>query len=347
MKLNEIKGRIKKLDNYFKDNVSVSSAINDILVKDKTSSEILDHLKALEKSNDSSFVKSYIEGIKKDLYEFLKVEKEIINEENKLNSLIDEIKDELIKRNINIEGIKLRLLTYDRDDLDKQKEYLKELRLRYSYLDETRKSIKKEKEVGSSFSEGFKEGEKSATNIEKVDEEAQNNIKVIINPDIATVLNYLNFYYSNRKSDSNVSLKVEKEAGGSNRTLSVTYFGTEVSEKEPRVNFHFNNSEYFDNEILPVVINTYANENVSLASVNENNTYQNVAESGDTLEMTNMDSEKVLETDDYLEKEKKCKKGHALVRRDNNSYGISNTFFIVLVVLIILIGVLTFILLRR
>lgn len=347
MKLNEIKGRIKKLDNYFKDNVSVSSAINDILVKDKTSSEILEHLKVLEKSNDSSFVKSYIEGIKKDLYEFLKVEKEIINEENKLNSLIEEIKDELIKRNINTQGIKLRMLTYDRDDLDKQKEYLKELRLRYSYLDETRKSIKKEKEVGSSFSEGFKEGEKSATNIEKVDEEAQNNIKVIINPDIATVLNYLNFYYFNRKSDSNVSLKVEKEAGGSNKTLSVTYFGTEVSEKEPRVNFHFNNSEYFDNEILPVVINTYANENVSLASINENNTYQNVAESGDTLEMTNMDSEKVLETDDYLEKEKKRKKGVVRVRQDNNSYGISNTFFIVLVALIIVVGVLTFILLRR
>lgn len=347
MNINEIKGRIKNLDNYFKDNVGARSAINDILVKDKTSSEILDHLKILEKSNDSSFVKSYIEGIKKDLYEFLKVEKEIINEENKLNSLLDEIKDELIKRNINIEGIKLRMLTYDRDNLDKQKEYLKELRLRYSYLDETRKSIKKEKEVGSSFSEGFKEGEKSATNIEKVDEEAENNIKVIINPDKVTVLNYLNFYYSNRKSNSNVRVKIEKEAGGSNRTLSVTYFGTEVSEKNPRVNFHFNNSEYFDKEILPIVLSAYANENVSLSSINENNTYQNVSESGDTLEMTNMDSEKVLETNDYLEKEKKRKKGAARVRRDNNFYGISNIFFIVLVVLIVLIGSITFILLRR
>lgn len=346
MNIKDIKERIKKLSNSFNDNIHASSAITQILEKDKTSTEILEHLKELERANDSSFIKSYLEGIKKDLYEFAKVEKEIMSEENKLNALIEEIKDELIKRNINIEGIALRKLSYDKDDLTKQKEYLRELNARYKYLNETKESMKKEKQVGEAFAEGFKEGEKTATNIEKVDKEAENNIKEIINPDVATVLNYLNYYYNNRKSDSNVSLKIEKEAGGSNRTLTVTYFGKEVSEKEPKVQFHFNNSEYFDKEILPEVLRTYANENIQEASITENNTYQNIAESGDTLEMSNMDSEKVLETDEYLEKERKRKKGLARIRKDN-PYGISNTFFIVLVSLIILVGSTTFILLRR
>ena len=55
------------------------------------------------------------------------------------------LKDELIKRNINVDGIALRRLSYDKNDLQTQKEYLRELKLRHKYLNETRESIKKEK----------------------------------------------------------------------------------------------------------------------------------------------------------------------------------------------------------
>ncbi len=340
MNLHEIKERIKKLDNTFKDNFNVSQSIEQIIAKDETAKEILRHLKEIERANTSPFIQNYIDQIKQDLYEFEKIESEIEKTEYELKSLIEEVKDELIKRNINVEGIALRRLSYDKNDLQTQKEYLRELKLRHKYLNETRESIKKEKQVGEAFKEGFQEGEKTATNIKKVDEEAEKNIREIINPNIETVINYLNYYYNNRKSDSNVSLKIEREAGGSQRTLSITNFGTSVSEKEPKTIFYFNDCEYFDQVVLPTIIKVYASENIPEASIHESNSYQNIAESGDNLEINNM-NEKAKETDELL----KRKKGIQRVRKDK-PYGISSIFFVVLISLITIVGTITFILLR-
>lgn len=341
MTIVEIKSSIKRLENFFKDNVNASQAINKILTTTNSAGEILEYLKQVEKVNTSPYIQNYIEGVKKELYKFEKVEKEIKQAEYKLDSLINEIKDELIKRNINVEGIELRKLTYDRNDLQKQQDYLKELELRYKYLDETRQSIHKEKEVGQRFQEGFQEGEKTAENIKKIDDEVEKNIKELVNPDSQTVVNYLNFFYSNRKSDSNVSIKIEKEPGGSRRTLSVTNVGTSVSEKEPKAIFYFNDSEYFDKEIMPRIIGVYKNENVEQASLYENNSYQEISESGDSLEINNMNRQTIQEKS-ALERKRPLQRV-----RKQSPYGISSTFFMILTLLILITGILTIILLRR
>ena len=131
------------------------------------------------------------------------------------------------------------------------------------------------------------------------------------------------------------------------------YSGNNVSEKDVRYVLTFTDSEEFEKDIMPSIVTDYAILETTDYTHTEDGDYTNVAESGNTLELENMDDEVVNETSSYIDNMQnvnnanleKQRQNSKFVRVRQNDYGKVNlviTLISIVVVLCIISLVLLF-----
>ena len=151
-------------------------------------------------------------------------------------------------------------------------------------------SLKKEKEVGQEFDEKFVQTTIAYGNqLEKINEAVANNVKIVVNPSIEDLRNYVNFYKSNQRDDQTFNIRIN--GSPSQRSIELFYKGYNVSEKIPKVVFEYTSEEAFDSNSIFEIVMLYANDNETLSSVNEVGKYVNVSSNGDSLEINDMSIE--------------------------------------------------------
>lgn len=185
----------------------------------------------------------------------------------------------------------------------------------------------------------------------KIQEEVSKNVKVYSNPLIADVKSFVNFYRENQSDNSSFSIKIDC-VDNSNIKLNIGYSGNQVNEKYPEIQCLFTNSEYFQESVLPYLIQEhvidggikgYNIEENKVSSENLNGESLKIAGSESLIKQTEVELQNNVYVDDMERKQENTK-----VRKLEipNKYGVSNFVGItILLVAVIVALILLFVLL--
>ncbi len=326
--------------------------------------EIKEYPEFLQKFFDKAFkALEYLEEKDKEIEDIMKElekEHEILKEELKKRGI--EYKDELNP----MEKYKEQTYNEKKDNISDLKDDLDKLKDKNYILKNN------EKELGKAFDEELteeieaKEFENSKHNdeMEKINENAQNNKKQLVNPTLEDFKNHYEFMEENQTDLSRLNIEVEYK-DDSTVEVKIGYKGTEVDETKQQIicNYDSNQLEYFDNEIMPYLVEKHVIESGGIKNKEEN------AEK-ETLDTVNANDEAMLiigtaagaayakkEIDENIityvdnpEKEVKDKGIAKQIRREfynNNGTENKGSFIIIFIALLTLITLIVFILIKK
>ena len=288
--ISEIQKKISYFKELFESEKSVYPIIRDIADNKYTPEEALDKLLTIGNMYEmSKNAQDYYDIILNDLRNLVDDRKKARLREELLKQTYMDIQSNLNERKIDLKANDLE--QYEENDTqDKQQSYINSLSSENDKLNNINQSLKKEKEVGQEFDENFVQTTIAYGNqLEKINESVANNVKIIVNPSIEDLRNYVNFYKSNQRDDQTFNIRIN--GSPSQRSIELFYKGYNVSEKIPKVVFEYTSEEAFDSNSIFEIVMLYANDNETLSSVNEVGKYVNVSSNGDSLEINDMSIE--------------------------------------------------------
>jgi len=348
MAINSDMGDIYKKLDYFKDMFNPSKethqTIQDIVDNKYSKEEALKKL--IEINNRFSFdgrIKEYYDIILNDLMELTNLELGKLAKEEEINKKATEINENLHSRGVDIEQKVLKsdvMETYKdnrnySDKLEKEKET----------LDSVKDALERSKNVGSEFGDEFNNESIVYDDLKEKNEEAKKNIKNKENPTKEYTLGLINYLKEKCKDNNNTNIKIVKPSSNTNvRQVEIFYSGNNVSEKDARYVLTFTDIDEFEKDIMPSIVTDYAILETTDYTHTEDGNYTNVAESGNTLELENMDDEVVNETSSYIDNMQnvdyvdyeKQRQNNRFVRVRQNDYGKVNLVITLISIVVVL-----------
>lgn len=350
--ISEIQKKLSYFKELFDPEKSTYPIIRDIADNKYTPEEALDKLLTIDNMYEMpKNVQDYYDIILNDLKNLVDDRKKVKLREELLKQASMNIESNLHDRKIDLNANTLEQHE-ENDTQAKQQAYINNLSSENNKLDNVNQSLKKEKEVGQKFDDKFVQSTLTYGNqLEKINEEALNNVKIVVNPSVADLRNYVNFYKSNQRDDQTFNIRIN--GSPSQRSIELFYKGYNVNEKISKVVFEYTSEEAFDSKAIYEIVMLYANDAETLSSTNENNKYVNVSSNGDTLEINDMPVEftdnvdkniNEMQKDDQLLYDKRNVK--KLVRKldDVASAEMLKIFVLIVIIFVILV---VFLLIRR
>lgn len=285
--ISEIQKKLSYFKELFDPEKSTYPIIRDIADNKYSPEEALDKLLTIDNMYEMpKNVQEYYDVILNDLRDLVDDRKKVRLREELLKQTSFNIESNLNERGIGISANELKQHE-ENDTYAKQQAYINDLSREGNRLDNVNDALKKDKEVGQEFDEKFVQTTLTYDNqLERINDAASKNVKKIVNPSIADLRNYVNFYKDNQRENQTFNIRIN--GNPSQRNIELFFKGYNVSEKFPKVLFEYTSEEAFDSKAIYEVVMLYANDNETLSSTNEDNKYLNVSSNGDTLEINNM-----------------------------------------------------------
>lgn len=357
----KIKKNLEGVINFFEPGKLVYTTINNCINSDFTAEQMMVELSKIGSTND------YPEEFQNFFYDRFNELKLLAEKDREIQYFHDEIKmlnlnlsQEFAKRGIDYNAELVLNDNYKDLSYSEKKEYLSICRSEREKLLEKVKAVNLEKESGQAFDEKlgsqYDNSEDGLVNnysqINKIQNDSSENRKMISNPALNTVMNYINNYRENQQEQCNLNVKIVYD-NNSGVTLTIGFKGSIVDEKYPLIECYYSDETQFNKDIYPALVedhvidggvNGYDIQNGNLESENIN---------GEGLEIQG-NSNVSSSTQQYLdaqvvEKEKvknlEDKKVKVRVRElDTNAFANGIIVFISLVVVIIVVLLILFLL---
>lgn len=269
----------------------------------------------------------------------------------KIESLNTTLKLEFNKRNIEYVTNFVFNYNYLNMTYNEKKDYLYYCNKEINNLSDKLSALSTEKVSGESFDEkmGNKYDDESQfiengkDEINRIQKQAENNIREFVNPSLNSVLNFINDYKDKQEEDSFLNLKVVYD-NNSGVILDIGFKGTEVNEKFPLLKCYYSDASSFNKEIYPVLLqehiiegglNQYETSDDSLKSENVHNETFEVHGNSSAAYLANsyFADQVVSKEGDTLKK----KKDYVRVRKIDNSAFVNGIIFSSLLVLVVII----------
>ena len=265
-------------------------------------------------------IKEYYDIILNDLMELTNLELGKIALEEEINKKATEINENLHSRGVDIEQevLKSGVMETYKDN----RNYSDKLEKEKDTLENVEKTMEQEKSIGNKFGESFDNKSMAfGSELEKANIQAEQNIKNIINPTKEDTLGFINYLKEECKDNNNTNIKIVKPSSNTNvRQVEIFYSGNNVSEKDARYVLIFTDSDEFEKDIMPSIVTDYAILETTDYTHTEDGDYTNVAESGNTLELENMDDEVVNETSSYIDNMQNVNNANLEKQRQNSKF---------------------------
>lgn len=364
MDLNEIKSSLREILSFLDPDGSYYQIVKNCSEDYMSAEDMLKEFRSLRNiKSDVPEIPLYFEYMYNAIDSVVKLDKQINDAMDEAQKLNEEIRAEFANRNIPYEIQFVRDNSFLDMTFDQKLNFLEQLRADNETLKDKLKTFEVEKKLGDEFDKKLDEKEVSmggvlspnqVSEIDKIQRDASNNYRLIVNPALDVVMNNINFYKDNQSENSVFDLKINYEKSDS-VDLEISFKGTSVNEKYPKIVFNFTDVEHFNSEILPHVTNDYAKDGINEVSKNENEiTSDNIY--GESLTITGnskyIDTSPVVHyTENFLENSKIDEKVNVLdnskklvrtLKFDNK--GINNVLIYFIIAFLFIIVICVFIL---
>ena len=359
MNLEDIKNSLREVLPFFDSDSSYYQIISNCALSNVSAEEMLSEFSSLRNiKSEAPEVSLYFENMYNAINSFVVVNKRINDAMDEAQKLNEEIAFEFSKRNVSYNTEFVRDNSFLQMSFEQRKNFLDKLLLDNEVLKGKLKSFEVEKKLGDEFDNKLEEKDVSfdgvlpnqVSEIDKIQRDASDNYKLIVNPSLDVVMSNVNFYKDNQSDNSIFDMTINYEKSDS-VDLEISFKGSNVNEKFPKIIFNFSDVSYFNSDILPRVTNDYAKDGIKDVSkdgsvISSSNIYdESLTITGDSKYI---DSSPVVKyTEDFLENSKIDERVNVfdnkkLVRTLNfDNKGINNilVYFIIAFLFIIVICV--------
>ncbi len=352
--LERIRRDLLLVSQYF-DPAKSSYAILKSCSSSQDATTMLENLYKLGSTKDypDSF-RDFFQETENMLKALIEIDKKIENTQNQINEKYNELEKEFEKRGIKYDNEFYLDNNYKDLSYVQKKEYLEKLEKQLQKVDiALDDGIKKEKELGQKFNEKLEEMTNSEDNNEKsklqnIQKNAEDNYKIVSNPDEKFVTTLIEYFRSNQKEESKLNINIEYK--GDSVELNIGYKGKVVNEQDSLYKCVYSDMDYFNKEIKPILIEEHILESETNSKL-EDGKLTSENELGESLEVTGNEDEAIeiqQEINYYIDsKTKERKNTNQKVRKltpYNKAFSNITIFIIIFIILILTLLVILLIL---
>lgn len=334
------------------------STTEDLLITFKKIGDLKEYPKELA----NYFYKTY-----NDLQALDELNKEIESLMNDINKENELLMEEFKKRNVEYQENFQFETDYDKMTYNEKKEYIEKLKEDLNTLKEKNKKIEEsEKELGEKFDEKTLEEVNSPDlkesfhneKMQQINEDAENNYKVYVNPTLDDVTTFYNYMQDNQTEESKLNVEIDFDSKGLGEVnVKIGYKGTEVNEAYPMLLLNYTDVDQFQKEVLPFLIERHMVDSDEIKKRNEGTELNSENSFGETIqfkgnseyisEISNDMDEQIQMYVDAPEQQNKNKPKVRVRDLENSAYASYGLYIILGVSIITIIVLIVYLLIRN
>lgn len=303
--IQSIKKSLELVSKHFDPEKSTYQILKNCIENNLTAEQLKQELVKIGSTND------YPKEFQNFFYNCFEELKVLAEKDKEIKQTLEEIKEkntefeqEMKKRNVEYKPEFVETTAYENMTYEQKKEYLSNLTNTLETMKLRIEGIKQEKQSGEKFDEKIEKpisnqsllNPVSIQEIEQIQKESENNYRIINNPSVNDVKNYVNFYRENQQENSVFNIKIEYK-NSSQVILDIGYKGTEVNENAPLYRCVYENTEEFERTILPMLVEEhvidggikgYETKGDQISSTNQNDEELEIKGNQQMVEQTSM-----------------------------------------------------------